>query len=115
MTTPLPPDPTPIYLSTPSHNEWIFRNQLAHLHIVLNVLDPISLGVRTDGTVKECWDSITAKHAKQTDMALSEAEVALNTVKFDGSGDIDVHVAELHTKKRAMNDLSKTPLTDQQF
>ncbi|PBK97148.1 hypothetical protein ARMGADRAFT_1075671 [Armillaria gallica] len=97
-TIPLPPDPTPIYSSNPSRDEWNFHDQLAHSHIVLNVFDPISLGVRTDGTAKECWDSITAEHAKKTDMALSEAESALNALKFDGNSDIDAHVSELHTR-----------------
>ncbi|PBK88375.1 hypothetical protein ARMGADRAFT_904009, partial [Armillaria gallica] len=61
VTIPLPPDPTPIYSSSPSHDEWTFRDQLAHSHIVLNVLDPIGLGVKTDGTAKECWESIIAE------------------------------------------------------
>ncbi len=105
----------PIYSLNPSYDEWTFCDQLAHSHIVLNILDPIGLGVRTDGTAKECWESIIAEHAKKTDMALSEAETSLNTVKFDGTGDLDAHISELHTKKLTVNDLCKTPLTDQEF
>ncbi|PBK72085.1 hypothetical protein ARMSODRAFT_1016071 [Armillaria solidipes] len=114
-TTPLPPDPTPVYSSNSSYNEWTFRDQLAHSHIILNVLDPIGLGVRTDGTAKECWESIIAEHVKKTDMALSEAETSLNAVKFDSTGDLDAYISELRTKKLAVNDLHKTPLTDQEF
>lgn len=114
-TVPLPPDPTPIYSSSPSYDEWVFRDQLAHSHIVLNVLDPIGLGVKTDGTAKECWDSIIAEHAKKTDMALSEAEASLNSAKFDGNSDINAHVADLRTKRRAVNDLRTMALTDQEF
>ncbi|PBK84270.1 hypothetical protein ARMGADRAFT_1037206 [Armillaria gallica] len=55
------------------------------------------------------------EHAKKTEMALSEAEALLNAVKFDGNSDIDVHVAELCTKRRAVNDLCNTPLSDQEF
>ncbi|KAK0452724.1 uncharacterized protein EV420DRAFT_1482036 [Desarmillaria tabescens] len=51
-------------------------------------------GVRTDGTAKQCWDSIIAEHVKKTDMALSEAEMSLNAVKFDGNSDLDAHVSE---------------------
>ncbi|KAK0224882.1 hypothetical protein EDD85DRAFT_778099, partial [Armillaria nabsnona] len=58
---PLPPDPMPIYSSNPSYDEWRFRDQLAHSHIVVNVLDPIGLGVKTDGMAKQCWDSIIAE------------------------------------------------------
>ncbi len=65
---------------------------------MLNVLDPIRLGVKTDGTAKECWDSIIAEHAKKTDMALSEAEVLLNSAKFDRNSDINAHVADLRMK-----------------
>ncbi len=95
--------------------EWVFRDQLAHSHIVLNVLDPIGLGVKTDGMAKECWDSIIEEHAKKTDMALSEAEASLNATKFDGNSDINAHVADLHTKRHAVNDLRATALTDQEF
>ncbi|KAK0214020.1 hypothetical protein IW262DRAFT_1466584 [Armillaria fumosa] len=112
---PLPPDSTPIYSSSPSLDEWIFCDQLAHSHIILNVLDPIGLGVRTDGTAKECWDSITAEHAKKTDMALSEAEASLNAAKFDSNSDINLHVADLRTKQCAVNDLRTMALTDKEF
>ncbi len=39
-----------------------------------------------------------AEHAKKTDMALSEAEAALNMVKFNSNSNIDLHVAELRMK-----------------
>ncbi|KAK0186582.1 hypothetical protein F5146DRAFT_1142956 [Armillaria mellea] len=115
MSTPLPPDPTPIYLSNPSYDEWKFCDQLAHSHIVLNILDPIGLGVRTNGTVKQCWDSIIAEHVKKTNMALSEAQTSLNAIKFDGNSNLNVHVSDLHTKRLAINNLHNTPLTDQEF
>ncbi|KAK0221147.1 hypothetical protein EDD85DRAFT_960314 [Armillaria nabsnona] len=114
-TTPLPPDPTPIYSSSPSYDKWVFHDQLAHSHIILNVLDPIRLGVKTDGTAKECWDSIIAEHAKKTNMALSEAEASLNGAKFNGNSNIDTHVADLCTKRHAVNDLHTTALSDQEF
>ncbi|KAK0224400.1 hypothetical protein EDD85DRAFT_747725, partial [Armillaria nabsnona] len=56
--TPPDPTPTPIYSSVPSRDEWKFRDQLTHSHIILNIVDPIGLGVKTDGTAKECWDSV---------------------------------------------------------
>ncbi len=89
---------TPIYSSSPSYNEWIFCDQLAHSHIILNVLDSIRLGVKTDRTVKECWDSIIAEHAKKTNIVLSEAEASLNAAKFDSNSDINTRVSDLHTK-----------------
>ncbi len=44
------PDPTPIYSTTPSIDEWHFRDQLARGHITLNCTDVAGLGVKTSGT-----------------------------------------------------------------
>ena len=52
------PDSTPIYSTTPSIDEWHFRDQLARGHITLNCTDVAGLGVKTTGTAKEAWDSI---------------------------------------------------------
>jgi hypothetical protein len=49
---------TPIYSSTPTLDEWNFRDQLARGHITLNCIDVASLGVVTTGMAKEAWDSI---------------------------------------------------------
>ena len=49
---------TPIYSTTPTLDEWNFRDQLARGHITLNCTDISSLGVKTTGTAKEAWDSI---------------------------------------------------------
>ncbi|KAK0224225.1 hypothetical protein IW262DRAFT_1459279 [Armillaria fumosa] len=114
-TTPLLSDSTPIYSSEPSYDEWVFHDQLTHSHIVLNILDPIGLGVKTDRTAKECWDSVAAEHAKEINMALSEAEVSLNTANFDGNSDINIHIANLCMKWQAVNDLQSMALSDQEF
>ena len=63
--------PTPVYSTTPSYDEWIFRDQLARGHIALNVKDMSSLGVKTTGTAKEAWDSIQAQWGKSTEMRRS--------------------------------------------
>ena len=61
---PLPPDTTtqpistPIYSTTPTLDEWNFRDQLARGHITLNCTDVASLGVVTNGSAKEAWESI---------------------------------------------------------
>ena len=59
---------TPIYSSTPTLDEWTFRDQLARGHITLNCTDVASLGVTTTGTAKEAWDSIQMEWGKSTDM-----------------------------------------------
>ncbi|KAJ7917075.1 hypothetical protein B0H13DRAFT_1608616, partial [Mycena leptocephala] len=54
-----PADPTPVFSTAPSHEEWGYRNGVMQSMIVTNIIDPIGLGVKRDGTVKECWDSVT--------------------------------------------------------
>jgi hypothetical protein len=73
---------TPIYSSTPTLDEWIFRDQLARGHITLNCKDVMSLGVMTGGTAREAWDSIQAEWGKSTDMRRSHAQEALNRTLY---------------------------------
>ena len=49
---------TPIYSTTPTLDEWNFRDQLTRGHITLNCTDVASLGVITTGTAKDAWNSI---------------------------------------------------------
>jgi hypothetical protein len=72
------PDPTPIYSTTPSVDEWNFRDKLARGHITLNCTDVAALGVKTTGTAKEAWDSIQTEWGKSTDMRRSHAQEMLN-------------------------------------
>ncbi|KAJ7362781.1 hypothetical protein DFH08DRAFT_683177, partial [Mycena albidolilacea] len=51
--------PTPVFSTTPSRDEWTYRDSVLKSLIVTNVTDPIGLGLKRDGTAKECWDSVT--------------------------------------------------------
>jgi hypothetical protein len=44
---------TPVYSSTPTFDEWNFRDQLARGHITLNCTNVAGLGVITTGTAKD--------------------------------------------------------------
>ncbi|KAF8173144.1 hypothetical protein K438DRAFT_1610961, partial [Mycena galopus ATCC 62051] len=55
-----PPDPTPVYSTNPSREEWLYRDGVMRSMLVTNIVDPIGLGVKRDGTAKECWDSIVS-------------------------------------------------------
>ena len=79
---------TPIYSTTPTYDEWIFRDQLARGHIALNVKDMSSLGVNNTGTAKEAWDSIQSQWGKSTDMRRSYAQEALNCTKYTEGTDM---------------------------
>jgi gag-polypeptide of LTR copia-type len=122
-TIPLPPEipttqvtqqiATPIYSSSPTLDEWIFRDQLARGHITLNCTDVASLGVITTGTAKEAWDSIQTEWGKSTDMRRSHAQEALNRTTYAEGTDIQDHVKLLRTRKAAIDNLSTSAMTDE--
>ena len=64
----IPAITTPIYLGSPTLNEWNIHNQLTRGHITLNCTDVMGLGVITTGTAKEAWDSIQEEWGRSTDM-----------------------------------------------
>ena len=88
---------TPIYSTTPTLDEWIFRDQLARGHITLNCTDVASLGVVTTGTAKEAWESIQTEWGKSTDMRRSHAQEALNQTEYAEGTDIQDHIKQLRT------------------
>ncbi|KAJ7601832.1 hypothetical protein B0H17DRAFT_969460, partial [Mycena rosella] len=58
QTTALPPDPTSVYSLTPSLDEWIHRDAFAMALIVLNVKNPVGLGLKLDGSAFEAMASL---------------------------------------------------------
>src|SRR6202522_1952316 len=118
-----PPDPdtdtstvaaaTPIYSTTPTHDEWSFRDRLTRGHITLNCTDLASLGVVTSGTAKEAWDSILAEWGTSTDMRRSHAQEALNRTEFVEGGDIQEHLKLLHARKATLDNLSSSVMSDE--
>ncbi|KAJ7923906.1 hypothetical protein B0H13DRAFT_1526177, partial [Mycena leptocephala] len=57
--TPLP-DPTPVCSTNPSREEFLYRDGVMRSMLVTNIFDPIGLGVKCNGTAKECWNSIVS-------------------------------------------------------
>ena len=111
--TPIQPISTPIYSSTPTLDEWIFRDQLARGHITLNCTDTASLGVTTTGTAKEAWDSIQQEWGRSTDMRRSHAQEALNRTLYVEGTEIQDHVKLLRMRKAAIDNLSESAMTDE--
>ena len=107
------PITTPIYSSTPTLDEWNFRDQLARGHITLNCTDIAGLGVITTGTAKEAWDSIQTEWGRSTDMRRSHAQEALNRTVYVEGTDIQEHVKILRTRKVAIDNLSSSPMNDE--
>ncbi|KAJ6518595.1 hypothetical protein C8R45DRAFT_794839, partial [Mycena sanguinolenta] len=54
----LPPDLTPIFSRAPSLEEWTHCDSLATSLLVLNIKDPVGVGLKTDGTAHEAWTSL---------------------------------------------------------
>ena len=104
---------TPTHSSTPTLDEWNFRDQLTRGHITLNCTDVASLGVKTNGTVKESWDLIQAEWGKSTDMRQSHAQEALNRTEYAEWTDIQEHIKLLRTRRAAVDNLSTTAMLDE--
>ncbi|KAJ7213887.1 hypothetical protein GGX14DRAFT_617618 [Mycena pura] len=51
-------DTTPIFSTAPSHDELTYHDGVLWSLIISNIVDSIGLGVKRDGTAKECWDSV---------------------------------------------------------
>ena len=107
------PDPTPIYSTKPSYDEWVFRDQLARGHITLNCTDIAGLGVVTTGTAREAWESIQTEWGKSTDMRRSHAQEALDRTVYAEDSDIQEHIKLLRTRKAAVDNLSSPVMTDE--
>ena len=90
---------TPIYSTTPTLDEWTFRDQLARGHITLNCVDLAGLGVTTSGTAKDTWDSIDAEWGRSTDMRCSHAQEVLNRTEYVEGTDIQDHIKLLRTRQ----------------
>ena len=112
-TTTTTPTVTPIYSTTPTLDEWMFRDQLARGHITLNCVDVAALGVKTTGTAKDAWDSIQEEWGKSTDMRRSHAQEALNRTEFAEGMDIQDHIKLLRTRKVAVDNLCTEAMTDE--
>src|SRR5277367_5786076 len=71
-------------ISTPTLDEWIFRDQLTRGHITLNCSDVVGLGVVTTGTAKEAWDSIQTEWGRAPicdDCMLKKLSIEWSTLK----------------------------------
>jgi len=109
------PDTTPVYSTTPTYDEWCFRDQLARGHITLNCSDVAGLGVKATGTAQEAWDSIKDEWGKSTDMRRSHAQEALDRTVYAEDSDIQEHIKTLRLRKAAVDNLSATGMTEEMW
>jgi len=107
------PDPTPIYSTRPSFDEWTFRDQLARGHVTLNCTDVAGLGITTTGTAKDAWDSIQNEWWKSTDMRRSHAQEALDQTVYSEGSDIQEHIKLLRTRKAAVDNFGTSIMSNE--
>src|SRR5258708_11697474 len=112
-TSAIAPVTTPVYSTTPSVNEWHFRDQLARGHITLNCTDVAGLGGMATGTAKEAWDSIQAEWGKSTDMRRSHAQELLNKTVYVEGTSVQENIKLLRTRKAAEDNLSTAVMADE--
>ena len=105
--------PTPIYSTTPSLDEWIYRDELAVGHIALNCVNAETLGINTSGTAKEAWDSIHTEWGKSTDMRRSHAQEALSQTKYVEGTSMQDHIKTLRGRRAALDNLNDSVMTDE--
>ena len=107
------PTATPIYLTTPTLDEWIFQDQLTRGHITLNCTDVAGLGIITTRTAKDAWDSIKNEWGKSTDTQQSHAQEALNQTLYNKGTNIQEHIKLIRTHKAVVDNLGTEIMTDE--
>ncbi|KAJ7790066.1 hypothetical protein B0H14DRAFT_3502077 [Mycena olivaceomarginata] len=105
QTTALPPDPTSIYSLTPSFDEWTHRDAMGVAMLVLNVKNPVGLGLKTDGTATEAMQSLEDNHNKVTDMGLVNALRDLHNAYLVPGTPMPEHVSRLRNLWQVANDM----------
>jgi hypothetical protein len=105
QTTPLPPDPTSVYLLTPSLEEYLHRDSMGVALLVLNVKNPVGLGLKVDGTAAEAMQSLEDNHNKKTDMGLVNALRDLHNAYLVPGTPMIEHVARLRNLWQVANDM----------
>ncbi|KAJ7364849.1 hypothetical protein DFH08DRAFT_950403 [Mycena albidolilacea] len=59
----LPPEPTVVYSRTPSSDEWDYHDGITTSILILNVKDPVGIGLKTDGSARVLRDLNTTYYA----------------------------------------------------
>jgi hypothetical protein len=73
--------------------------------LVLNVKDPVSVGLKTDGSAYNAWKSLVDIYARQTDMAISCALRDLNMTYYTPGMTVVEHTTVMRKLQHAANDV----------
>lgn len=72
--------------------------------IVLNVINPISAGVKLDGSAADAWTSLMTLNDAKSDLGLLQAEEEPNSIKYRDDSNIEAHFRALCTVWSKAND-----------
>jgi hypothetical protein len=104
QTTSLLPEATSIYATTPSYDEWMHRDAMTTAFLVLNVKNPVALGLKSNGRAKEAMESLEENHNEVTEMGLVNALRELHTAFLVPGTPMSEHVARLCSLWQIAND-----------
>ena len=68
--------------SNPFFEEWIQRDAYVCTSILLNSVNPDGLGIKSDGTAAEMWQSILGRYGTKSTIAAINARAALEQMPY---------------------------------
>src|SRR5215469_10365167 len=94
--------------------EWEQRNAYAKGMIALNVKNPIGVGLMTQGTAAEAWESLISIHDQKSALKRIQLEDELKAIKYIEGTDIKIHFATLRLAWSRANEQGSS-IGDEEF
>ncbi|KAJ7339191.1 hypothetical protein DFH08DRAFT_1014072 [Mycena albidolilacea] len=105
QSTMLPPEPTSIYSTTPSYDEWVHCDAIATALLVLNIKNPVGLGLKVDGSAHKAMQSLDNNHHHVTEMGLVNALHDLHSAYLVPGTPMAEHISRLRTLWQVANNM----------
>jgi hypothetical protein len=101
----LPPETTVVYSRNPLSDKWDYRDRITTSILVLNIKDPVGVGLKTDGSAYNAWKSLVDIYAHQTDMVINCALCDLNTTYYVHGMAVVEHAAVMCKHQHTANNV----------
>ena len=72
--------------------------------ILSNVIDPIGLGIKTNGSAAQMWKSMIDRYSTKSIIGAINTRAKLEGTKMSDSDDIEAHLANMRSLWKAAND-----------
>ena len=86
----------------PFVEEWMQRDAFTRSTILSNVVDPIRLGMETNGLAAQMWKSLTDKYSAKSIIGAINARAKLEGTKMAEGTDIETHLGNMCSLWRAV-------------